>query len=1221
MEQVATWNGSLVLPERGITLPTAVDANLRDRVRSIFVSRNQQNPPKTPCPSPDLDFIPHLSQENIWAPSSIQTRESTLIPTLAAGKLLRYENRGSNMGNTKFDGPAGHIQEDSIDTGLRRFSQSSIHAERKSSSDWPQPSETSRLNQRSQGNILDVEASVSREKPYVKPSVSKRSTGSKIPRFHLRTIPPAVDVNKANRPNALHIPGSYRSEVDVKKDQSSKAATAAKDDILDMTKEDGETLSSIRHPGPEYARLNKAIDALHQVAEHDHIHHEPLGPTFSDPPIKEHVDNVANGQSDNARNALWRPLQSYAAAEQVAQSAGSPVALSQGPAPETQPFVVGSDDDEKFDGPTTSIIQPTGSLDNNSISDAIDHQSAAMTAEDIEGNVVATPFQSGAQHLMKSPKHSVFTVYAAPSSLLNTLDNPKKVEREIVDDVSAPPMASARGSSQNGARNSPISRALSMLSEISARTIGSNQSTRSSMRYEKVPSLSNLTSRSNYRLIHNQTDGKRAPRVSTPAKGTYQSLADRPGEHRRGSLHTDEGATASPPRKTRKESITRVITDLESLLKEALNIAGQASSKDESTTALIPAKANHTGPHAMSHGKSFESSLFEGDEEDNDTTLPKYAQKHGEDRLTFIDPEYEALYHGHFKKTRNLTPYPAQTGKLSTVSTSDKQAFRSSYKVPCGVPAEVPLISVEDLKVESEAPRCQAFNSADWATQQPKLRLELNSMPMPPQEAGSTLAPAKEQRSFLVREHGDSEDAQTRNHIRDYVHANQRPPVQPRMSSVRLRPAVKQSSRSKHKEQKRGKTDDEESDSDCDCVPYVADFQTSGIHYHPVYQGTTTGGPSQPPRQGPFPFPREDTMSSQRHNESRQDASHDHEAPPETNTYSLQGRHHFSIREPRGFSLSKSHRRSPIARDWSSSRKRFTAAVACITTAFIGLIIGIYAGEVPAIQYAIADEHHYTILGNVLFFIGLAITTALFYPLPLLHGRKTYTLAALAILLPLQFPQALATNGHRTPYVATYRIGLLLPRFFAGIVMGFANINLKTTLLDLFGSSLQSGNPHQEIVNENDVRRHGGGMGVWLGIWTWCSIGSIGLGFLIGAGIISGLNVSWGFWILIILNAIVLVLNILTPEVRRSAFRRSMTEVRDGSEVSRRVARGEIKMHLESTGPIWWGQEVFAGHVLAIRMLKQPGFAILSLYLGWVYGQVVIVVVVSRLIQRPKFRC
>jgi MFS family permease len=286
--------------------------------------------------------------------------------------------------------------------------------------------------------------------------------------------------------------------------------------------------------------------------------------------------------------------------------------------------------------------------------------------------------------------------------------------------------------------------------------------------------------------------------------------------------------------------------------------------------------------------------------------------------------------------------------------------------------------------------------------------------------------------------------------------------------------------------------------------------------------------------------------------------------------------------------------------------------VTCINTALMGLIIGIYAGEVPAIQYAIVDENHYTILGNVVFFLGLAITTFLAWPLPLLHGRKPYTLAAFALILPLQFPQALAVGRTRSPYVATYRVALLLPRAIAGVVMGFANINFKTTLLDLFGASLQSANPHQEVVSSHDVRRHGGGMGVWLGIWTWCSIGSIGIGFLIGAVVIGELDVAWGFWLSIILIASALVLNVLVPEVRRSAYRRSMAEVRRGSDISRRVARGEIKMHLDSTGPMWWGEEVMAGHRLSLLMLKQPGFAVLALYIGWIYGQIIMLIVVSR---------
>ncbi|KAI9820138.1 MAG: hypothetical protein M1832_003845 [Thelocarpon impressellum] len=325
--------------------------------------------------------------------------------------------------------------------------------------------------------------------------------------------------------------------------------------------------------------------------------------------------------------------------------------------------------------------------------------------------------------------------------------------------------------------------------------------------------------------------------------------------------------------------------------------------------------------------------------------------------------------------------------------------------------------------------------------------------------------------------------------------------------------------------------------------------------------------------------------------------------------FSLRDRHHVDIRESHRFNLSRTHRRKPIARDWGTFRKRYVAAVACISTALIGLVIGIYAGEVPAIQYQIVDENRHVILGNVLLYICLAIPTLLFWALPLLHGRKPYTLFALSVFIPLQLPQAIVVSTQRSPYVASYIVALLLSRAASGFALGFANINLQVTLLDLFGSSLQSSHPHQEVVTENDFRRHGGGMGIWLGIWTWCFIGSIGAGFLFGALIIGGLNPSWGFWITVVLTAIVLLLNVLMPEVRRSSYRRSVTEVRTGTDVARRVARGEVKLHLTSTGPKWWWEEVHASLILCGRMIRQPGFAVLSIYLGWVYAQIVMVVI------------
>ncbi len=136
---------------------------------------------------------------------------------------------------------------------------------------------------------------------------------------------------------------------------------------------------------------------------------------------------------------------------------------------------------------------------------------------------------------------------------------------------------------------------------------------------------------------------------------------------------------------------------------------------------------------------------------------------------------------------------------------------------------------------------------------------------------------------------------------------------------------------------------------------------------------------------------------------------------------SLRGRSHVSLRGYQGFSLARSHKRKPVARDWSDVRKRFAASVACISTALIGVLIGIYAGLVPSIQYWIADLNHYAILGNVFFYLGMAIPSFFFWPLPLLHGRKPYILSSLAIAMPLLFPQAIAVSVQRSPYSSAWR--------------------------------------------------------------------------------------------------------------------------------------------------------------------------------------------------------
>ena len=59
-------------------------------------------------------------------------------------------------------------------------------------------------------------------------------------------------------------------------------------------------------------------------------------------------------------------------------------------------------------------------------------------------------------------------------------------------------------------------------------------------------------------------------------------------------------------------------------------------------------------------------------------------------------------------------------------------------------------------------------------------------------------------------------------------------------------------------------------------------------------------------------------------------------------------RTHISLKEGQGFSLGRFHRRQPIAREWSTGRKRITATIACLNTVFVGLITGIYVSLVQS---------------------------------------------------------------------------------------------------------------------------------------------------------------------------------------------------------------------------------------------------------------------------------
>ena len=611
-------------------------------------------------------------------------------------------------------------------------------------------------------------------------------------------------------------------------------------------------------------------------------------------------------------------------------------------------------------------------------------------------------------------------------------------------------------------------------------------------------------------------------------------------------------------------SVSKSIHDLEGLVHEALEMAKVAAEKEEQHNVTKIDIDINTRRERVRQPSACTKSMADSSHEN----LP-----HTNVQTELPAPSTKPRSHLHFLEHRSHGH--KNQGTMYRGSGDTIQA--------CG-PVHEPIISVKSALA---APK---VTITDWELQKGSPHRGSISDNIKLSEPTRAAFALKEPQEHLSRRKNSSGSLPSRNGVRSHVKACKAPPIQPRSTSMH------RSLRSRH-------VIDVEDYPLADLTGPRNEYEDKdllGIHNH-----NATPYPAEDGHEGHF---------SQIFGIASKQGSIDFAHPTRSHTQKidLRGCRHVDIHEKEeDLDLHESCNHRPVARNWPDSRKRFAAVIACITTACLGIIIGIYAGEVPAIQYVIVDFHHYTILGNVFLYLGLAIPTLFLWPLPLLHGRKPYTIIGLALALCLQIPQGIAVGAFRSPYVGTYRKLLLLSRAMSGLAFGFVYINQQATLLDLFGASLQSRHPHQEVVNEYDVRRHGGGMGFWLGLWTWCTVGSISVGFLIGAMIISSADVTWGFWTSLLLLMCVLLLNVIGPELRRSAFRRTVSEIWGENIHFSRVARGEVKMHLKGAGPYWWGEEVKAGIEMCWLMLKQPGFLVLAVYAAWVYAQFSMILMVS----------
>ena len=1169
----AEWMTSASEP-RPRTFCTPLEDDVPNRIRSLLLARNERLPPRTPCPTPDYLYLSrhpeYLPIGNQIAPQRARHISSKTVTT----KLNRFALSQEQMGATRYDGPAGQVHDES----LKRLQRNPSHPmnTKSATDDSDQSLDHDRKNSRSGLGFKVTKPLVGQ--PFAgrggfqkSTAIPKRAENPSSPKitYTLRTLPPKSAELPDSRPHLgnQHVPGSYRSE----REQSAEppnSQTLAAPLMLDYVLKQHHHTPSV-----------KAVEALHKIK--DHLEH-PVTPGSSvrgkviagvhtDSSFTSHSELTSKDpESHTQPTSDDHPVRSKL---YETQASGNPAIIDAPTVESTQTGNVYSDSKSEHRFSSLSHLPPlpssptTASAASNKTDDKVEASQHLRTTSWKNQSPVFQSETVATESLAKVAPGSAEVVGHEPSAEENVVRLPLWFHQNA--EVYTPGQKTSSTSERK--ENDVQSSATSITSRIKnterwvQQVFGQHKADQSA---ESSLSPTPMTRKASAILSEQRSEHIDHHHSVDPES-------------------TDESAFLEKQQR-QSHSINTAITELESLLKQALVIADHAVDTETKAIDHNSSSKSHNGKLSKNQTRSPSSPSIR---------IADAGNPHEEGEQHRTNPQQAAFSLVNIKSSQGSArdPIPEMHDSNASIHSPVPTRPQSDEGIE---------ISREDPKIEKSQHLLPALNDTNRSHD---LHENVTAMDWANvQKPAFTPSPVHDARSLPQVQSEGRQQSRLNNDLRPSwirrsdQHVRQGPQIQPRASSLRQR---------HHRSPYDTSTDGSAETSG----PYVADFHNSALQYHPIVRevmnSTRTRGrglnndPSQHAESNLITLKEIEAEPLQGHSHPTQDDIR--------KGYSLKDRHHFSIREPHGFSLSRSHRRAPISRDWNTPRKRFVAVVTCVNTAFLGLIIGVYAGEVPAIQYTIADEHHYTILGNVVFFMGLAITTIWFWPLPLLHGRKPYTLGSLIFLMLLQFPQALVVASPRTPYVATYRVGILVPRALAGLVAGFAYINFMTTLLDLFGSSLQSGNPHQEIVNENDVRRHGGGMGVWLGIWTWSSIGSIGVGFWIGASIISALSVAWGFWITIILNAFVLLLNVITPEVRRSPYRRSMAEVRSGTDVSRRIARGEVKMHLDSTGPVWWWEEVFAGVRLSILMLKQPGFACLALYLGWIYGQVVILIVVS----------
>jgi len=183
----------------------AAKDDLRARVRSLLILRNEHYPPRTSFSSPERKGSRHSTEGS-------SATSSDLCCTLTPSE----QYLGPVMAINRFDGPAGgHIEDDSAYTARRQLSQPDMAGDTSSRAEGKSAQLLSGLNQRHAGTAVSQEQGGSADLPPMpQRSPFNRASGRYKPHYDVRTIPPATPrlTESSLRPGMHHVPGSYQSD-------------------------------------------------------------------------------------------------------------------------------------------------------------------------------------------------------------------------------------------------------------------------------------------------------------------------------------------------------------------------------------------------------------------------------------------------------------------------------------------------------------------------------------------------------------------------------------------------------------------------------------------------------------------------------------------------------------------------------------------------------------------------------------------------------------------------------------------------------------------------------------------------------------------------------------------------------------------------------------------------------------------------------------------------